>query len=231
MNKNIIALAICFCTVALLSCEGQKGKSNISLKNQSDSVAYSIGVSIGSNMKKDGLDSLNLDIIKQGMNSAIKGDSLMLTSDQSQSVIQSYMASKQKMKGDANMEAAKKFLAENKKKQGVVELPDGLQYIVEKEGTGPKPTANDTVKVHYHGTLIDGTVFDSSVDRGEPAEFPVSAVIPGWTEALQLMNVGSKYKLFIPPSLAYGDRQAGPKIGANSLLIFDVELLEIKGKK
>ncbi len=230
MNKNIIALAICFCTVALLSCEGQKGKSSVSLKSTADSVSYSIGVSIGSNMKKDGLDSLNLEIMKQGINAAINGDSLLLDAGQSQAVIQNYLTAKQQQKGNANNEAAKKFLAENKKKPGVVELPDGLQYTVVKEGTGPKPTANDTVKVHYHGTLIDGTVFDSSVERGEPAEFPVSAVIPGWTEALQLMSVGSKYKLYIPPALAYGDRQAGPKIGANSLLIFDVELISINGK-
>ena len=112
----------------------------------------------------------------------------------------------------------------------MVELPDGLQYQVVTQGTGPTPTANDTVSVHYHGTLIDGTVFDSSIERGQPAEFPVGAVIKGWTEALQLMKVGSKYKLFIPSDLAYGDRAAGPKIEANSTLIFDVELLSIKGK-
>jgi FKBP-type peptidyl-prolyl cis-trans isomerase FklB len=230
MNKQIIALAICFCTVALLSCEGQKSKSKVNLKTQADSVAYSIGVSIGGNMKKDGLDSLNLDLLKAGMSAVLSGDSVLLDANQCQTVIQSYLSAKQNAKGSANGDAAKKFLAENKSKPGVVELPDGLQYIVMKEGTGPKPTANDTVKVHYHGTLIDGTVFDSSVERGEPAEFPVGAVIPGWTEALQLMSVGSKYKLFIPPALAYGDRQAGPKIGANSMLIFEVELLSIKGK-
>lgn len=230
MNKKIFALAICFSTVALLSCEGQKGKTSISLKNTADSVSYSIGVSIGTNMKKDGLDSLNLDVLKEAIRSSIKGDSLLLDATSSQNVIQSYLTAKQKQKGDANIEVAKKFLAENKKKQGVIELPDGLQYMVIKEGTGPKPTASDTVSVHYHGTLIDGTVFDSSIERGQPAEFPVGAVIPGWTEALQLMNTGSKYKLFIPPALAYGDRSAGPKIGANSALVFEVELLSIKGK-
>jgi FKBP-type peptidyl-prolyl cis-trans isomerase FklB len=230
MNKKILVLAICFSTAALLSCEGQKGKTSVSLKTTADSVSYSIGVSIGSNMRKDGLDSLNLDIMKEAIRSAIKGDSLMLDANASQGVIQSYLAAKQKQKGDANVEAGKKFLAENKSKPGVKVLPDGLQYIVIKEGTGPTPTANDTVSVHYHGTLIDGTVFDSSIERGEPAEFPVGAVIKGWTEALQLMKVGSKYKLFIPPDLAYGDRAAGPKIGANSTLIFEVELLGIKGK-
>jgi FKBP-type peptidyl-prolyl cis-trans isomerase FklB len=230
MNKKIFALAVCFSFAALLSCEGQKGKTAVNLKSTSDSVAYSIGVSIGANMKKDGLDSLNLDIMKEAIRSAIKGDSLLVDAAQSQSVIQAYLSAKQKQKGDANLEAGKKFLAENKKKQGVIELPDGLQYMVVTQGTGPKPVASDTVSVHYHGTLIDGTVFDSSIERGEPAEFPVGAVIPGWTEALQLMNVGSKYKLFIPANLAYGERSAGPKIAANSTLIFDVELLKIKGK-
>ena len=154
----------------------------------------------------------------------------MLTQMEAQSVIQAYLGDKAKQKGDANIAKGKAFLAENKKKPGVVELPDGLQYQVVTEGTGPMPTANDTVSVHYHGTLIDGTVFDSSIERGQPAEFPVGAVIKGWTEALQLMKVGSKYKLFIPSDLAYGDRAAGPKIEANSTLIFDVELLSIKGK-
>ena len=230
MNKKIFALALCFSITALLSCEGQKGKTSVSLKTTSDSVAYSIGVSIGANMKKDGLDSLDLDIMKQAINSAMNGDSLLVDANLSQSVIQAYLARKQKQKGEAGMQIGKKFLEENKKKQGVIELPDGLQYMVMKEGTGPLPTANDTVSVHYHGTLIDGTVFDSSVERGEPAEFPVGAVIKGWTEALQLMKVGSKYKLFIPSDLAYGDRAAGPKIGPNSTLIFEVELLTIKGK-
>lgn len=230
MNKKVLALAACFSIATLFSCQGQKGKSSVNLKSTVDSVAYAIGISIGTNMKKDGLDSLNLDVLKAAIQSAIKGDSLMLNSAQSQGVIQSYLGNKAKTKGDANESIGKKFLAENKKKPGIVELPDGLQYQVVKEGTGPMPTANDTVKVHYNGTLIDGTVFDSSIERGEPAEFPVGAVIKGWTEALQLMKVGSKYKLFIPSTLAYGDRAAGPKIEANSTLIFDVELISIKGK-
>lgn len=231
MNKKVFALAAAFIIVTLFSCEGQKGKS-VTMNSTADSVSYAIGMTIGMNMKKDGLDSLNLDILKEAIRSAINGDSMLLDQTQSQGVIQSYLSGKQKQKSDANLEAGKKFLAENKKKdKDVVELPDGLQYKVIKQGSGPKPTASDTVKVHYHGTLIDGTVFDSSVDRGEPIEFPVSQVIKGWTEALQLMPAGSKYKLFIPADLAYGDRPAGPKIGANSTLIFDVELIEVKGKK
>lgn len=231
MKIKASLLALAFSVVTLYSCNGQKGKGDVSLKNLADSMSYSIGVSIGTNMKKDGLDSLNLDVLKAAMAAAIKGDSLKITQAEAQGVIQSYLQQKQQRKSDANAEAGRKFLEENKKKPGVKTTESGLQYEVVKEGTGPMPTANDTVVTHYHGTLIDGTVFDSSVDRGQPAEFPVGAVIRGWTEALQLMKVGSKYRLYIPSELAYGDRQAGPQIGPNSTLIFDVELLEIKGKK
>ena len=230
MNKKVLLLAVSFSVATLFSCNGQKGQKTVSLKNSADSVSYGIGISIGANMKKDGLDSLNLEVLKQAMEAAIKGDSLMMTSAQSQAVIQSYLGKRQDAKAAETGAVGKKFLEENKKKPGVVELPDGLQYQVIKEGTGPMPTAEDTVVTHYHGTLIDGTVFDSSVDRGEPAEFPVGAVIRGWTEALQMMKVGSKWKLFIPSELAYGDRQAGPSILPNSTLIFEVELISIKGK-
>ncbi|TDH20049.1 FKBP-type peptidyl-prolyl cis-trans isomerase [Segetibacter sp. 3557_3] len=131
-------------------------------------------------------------------------------------------------KAAANLQAGQDFLSENKKKEGVVELASGLQYQVLTEGTGSKPSATDKVKCHYHGTLIDGTVFDSSVQRGVAASFPLNMVIKGWTEALQLMSVGSKWRLFIPPSLGYGDRQVSAQIGPNSTLIFDVELLGIQ---
>lgn len=230
MKRKSIVLAACFSFSALISCGGQKGGGDVSMKTKSDSVAYAIGVTIGTNMKKDGLDSLNLDILTKAIKQSLKGDSLLMTSQQSQMAIQSYIGDKQKQKGDANIAVGKKFLEENKNKPGVKTLPDGMQYIVMKEGTGPMPVATDTVVTHYHGTLIDGTVFDSSVDRGQPAEFPVNAVIKGWTEALQMMKVGSKWKLFIPSELAYGDRAAGPKIQANSTLVFEVELLKIKGK-
>lgn len=230
MNKKVLLLALSFSVATLFSCNGQKGQKTVNLKNVSDSVSYGIGISIGANMKKDGLDSLNLDILKSAMEAAMKGDSLLMTSAESQAVIQSYLGKRQEAKSAAVGEAGKKFLEDNKNKPGVKVLPDGMQYIVIKEGTGPMPTAEDTVVTHYHGTLIDGTVFDSSVERGEPAEFPVGAVIRGWTEALQMMKVGSKWKLFIPSELAYGDRQAGPTILPNSTLIFEVELISIKGK-
>lgn len=216
---------------ALIACNVQKGGTNVDLKSKADSVAYAIGTSIGGSMKKDGLDSLDLDILKQGLNAALRGDSLLLDQMKSQSVIQSYLQERQKSKDAVNIEKGKKFLEENKKKPGVTELPDGLQYLVLKEGTGAIPAATDTVIVHYHGTLIDGSVFDSSIDRGEPATFAVTGqVIKGWEEALQLMKVGSKWKVFIPASLAWGDRAAGPKIPANSTVIFEMELISIKGK-
>ncbi len=230
MKRKSILLAVCFSFSALISCEGQKGGGDVSLKSKTDSVAYAIGITIGNNMKKDGLDSLNTDVLFKAIKHALKGDSALFSQTACQSVIQSYIGDKQKQKSEVNIAVGKKFLDDNKSKPGVKVLPDGMQYIVMKEGTGPMPTANDTVTTHYHGTLIDGTVFDSSVDRGQPAEFPVGAVIKGWTEALQMMKVGSKWKLFIPSELAYGDRAAGPKIQANSTLVFEVELLSIKGK-
>jgi FKBP-type peptidyl-prolyl cis-trans isomerase FklB len=231
MKYKSLLLAACLSFATLISCNGQKGKTNVALKTQADSVAYGIGVSIGQNMKKDGLDSLNLDILLSAMKTAIKGDSTTISSQQAQGIIQSYLTAKQKVKADATLTEGKKFLEENKKKPGVIELPSGLQYQVMKDGTGPSPIVTDTVVVHYHGTLIDGTVFDSSVDKGQPATYPVSGFIQGWQEALQMMKVGSKWKLFVPPSLGYGERAAGPKIPGNSTLIFEMELLEVKGKK
>ncbi len=130
-------------------------------------------------------------------------------------------------KAESNLKAGQEFLAANKTKAGITELPSGLQYEILTEGNGPKPTQYNTVTCHYHGTLIDGTVFDSSVKRGQPASFPLNMVIKGWTEGLQLMGTGSKWRFFIPPHLGYGDRQVGPTIGPNSTLIFDVELISI----
>lgn len=137
------------------------------------------------------------------------------------------LASKNKEKAEANQKAGEEFLEQNKTKEGVISLESGLQYLVLKEGEGPKPTATNRVTCHYHGTLIDGKIFDSSVQRGQPATFPLNQVIPGWTEGVQLMSLGSKYRFFIPSNLGYGNRQVGSDIGPNSVLIFDVELLGI----
>ena len=146
---------------------------------------------------------------------------------QAQIVIQRYMQANAQKKGQTNLEKGKKFMEDNGKKEGVITLPSGLQYQIVKAGNGAKPSSTDKVTVHYHGTLIDGKIFDSSVQRGQPAQFPVNQVIPGWTEALQLMTVGSKWKLWIPANLAYGERSPGGVIGPNETLVFDVELISI----
>jgi FKBP-type peptidyl-prolyl cis-trans isomerase len=208
----------------------------LTLKTQKDKISYAIGMNIGQSMKKDSLD-LDPAIVSRGLNDALTGAKPLMTEDEAKSVMtefRSEMMKKQQaaaqQSGDTNKQAGQQFLAANKTKEGVVTLPSGLQYKVLKEGTGPKPSASDTVVTNYRGTLIDGTEFDSSYKRGEPATFPVGQVIKGWTEVLQLMPVGSKWQLFIPSDLAYGERSPGGEIGPNSTLIFDIELLSIQGK-
>jgi FKBP-type peptidyl-prolyl cis-trans isomerase FklB len=193
------------------------------LKTTADSFSYAIGLSIASFYKAQGIKDINNTLVVKALADA-KADKALLNEAQVNSCIVSYMQAAAKER--PNKKAGDAFLAENKKKAGVVTTKSGLQYKIEKEGNGPKPKVTDQVKVHYHGTLIDGSVFDSSVDRGQPITLGLSNVIPGWTEALQLMPVGSKWKLFIPSELAYGDQETG-KIQAGSALIFDVELIEI----
>ena len=191
-----------------------------------DSVSYAFGVVLGNNLKNESIDGLDLEILKKGIEEVLNGTATLDNAAAGQ-MVNAHMKKAAEAKGENNKIAGEKFLEENKKKEGIITLESGLQYQVITEGTGPKPTAEDKVKTHYHGTLIDGTVFDSSVERGEPISFPVKGVIPGWTEALQLMPVGSKWKLFIPSDLAYGARGAGGKIGPNTTLIFDIELISI----
>ena len=232
MKYSAILLFATFTVFSFTSCDGQK-KSKSSegkLTTMIDSVSYGIGSTIGRNLQKDGLDSIDVDLLARGIKEVFEGKTAAMTAESAQMVIQNYVQGIQQRKQAANVEKGKKFLEENGKKQGVITLPSGLQYMVIKEGTGPKPTAEDKVTTHYHGTLIDGKVFDSSVDRGQPVTFAVNGVIPGWTEALQLMPVDSKWKLFIPSNLAYGERGAGGDIGPNETLIFDVELISIEGK-
>ena len=192
-----------------------------------DSVSYSLGVLVAQNLKQQGLDAIDATSFANGLEEALKGDSLKIDVNTANETVQQYMQAQQSKKFEKNISEGKKFLEENAKRPGVTTLPSGLQYEVLKAGTGPKPTANDQVTVHYAGTLLDGTTFDSSIERGEPATFGVTQVIPGWVEALQLMPVGSKWKLYIPYDLAYGERAAGPTIGPYSTLVFEVELLEI----
>src|SRR6516164_2797884 len=199
------------------------------LKDQKDKVSYSIGMQIGFNLARQKVD-VNPDILNAGIKDAIAGKP-QLTPDQVKDVMAQFekdMEQKQKQLGEKNKTDGAKFLEDNKKKPGVQTTASGLQYKVEKEGTGATPKATDLVTVNYRGTLIDGTEFDSSYKRGQPATFPVNGVIIGWTEALQLMKKGAKYQLFIPATLAYGERAMGPDIGPNSTLIFEVELQDVK---
>ncbi len=209
----------------------------LTLKTQKEKLSYAIGMNLGQSMKKDSLD-IDPAILTRAIKDALTGAKLAMTDEEAKTIITAFrseMMKKQQAEaqkiGDANKQAGEKFLAENKNKPGVVTLPSGLQYKIIKQGDGPKPTASDTVVTNYRGTLIDGTEFDSSYKRNEPATFPVGQVIKGWTEALQLMPAGSKWELFIPSNLAYGERSPGPEIAPNSTLVFDIELLSIQDKK
>lgn len=233
IRSAIIAMA-CFGLFSVQACSQSSEKgAPMELKTQKDKASYSIGVSIGKNLKDQKVE-IQTDILVKGLLDAYTGAKTQLTEKEMGEVLtqfqQEIMAKAQEeaaKKGGENKSKGEKFLADNKNKPGVKTTPSGLQYTVISEGTGPKPTASSTVKVHYTGKLIDGTTFDSSVDRGEPIEFPLNGVIKGWTEGVQLMSKGSKYKFFIPSDLAYGDRGAGNAIGPNETLIFEVELLDI----
>ena len=192
-----------------------------------DRVSYCFGLSIASNLISSGVTTINAEAFIDGLNVVFSGKMPEIMPDEANNILQDYFDKLQQAKGKEAKAEGEKFLAENKKKEGVVALPSGLQYKILTAGNGPKPKASDTVKCHYEGRLINGTVFDSSIRRNEPAEFPVSGVIAGWVEALQLMPVGSKWQLYIPSELAYGTHGAGQSIGPNQTLIFDVELLAI----
>ncbi|MBN1985485.1 MAG: FKBP-type peptidyl-prolyl cis-trans isomerase [Prolixibacteraceae bacterium] len=192
-----------------------------------EQFSYALGMSVAGNLINSGITTLNPELFLDALKDTFSGAEPRLTVEEANQVLEQFMTQKNQGEGSENLEKGKQFLAENAKNENVTELPSGLQYTILKEGTGDIPTESDQVKCHYHGTLIDGMVFDSSVQRGEPAVFPVNGVIKGWVEALQLMPTGSKWRLFIPPALGYGERGAGGAIGPNTTLIFDVELLEI----
>ncbi|MFT4071162.1 MAG: FKBP-type peptidyl-prolyl cis-trans isomerase [Dysgonamonadaceae bacterium] len=191
-------------------------------------LSYALGLSIGNNFRASGINQIDLESFQKGLQHVLEGIQPEMTYDEAKQVINDYFVELQEEKLKLNKKAGEEFLSVNKGKAGVVTLPSGLQYQVLKSGSGPKPSATDKVRCHYHGTLIDGTVFDSSVQRGEPAVFGVNQVIKGWVEALQLMAVGAKWRLFIPSELAYGASGAGQSIEPNSALVFDVELLGIE---
>jgi len=202
-------------------------------KSQKEKMSYIIGMDIGNNLKRQSIDIEPASLAK-GIKDALAGGKPLLTEQEIQEtmgIFQKDMMAKQQEMGNKNKKEGEAFLNENKKKEGVKTLPSGLQYRVIKEGTGKKPKLADSVTAHYRGTLIDGTEFDSSYKRGQPASFSVSRVIPGWTEALQLMGEGAKWQLFIPSNLAYGEQGAGAVIGPNATLIFEVELISVQEKK
>ncbi len=214
-----------------------KSATPLTLTTGKDKLSYAIGMNVGKNLQRQSID-VDPAILMQGLKDTMAGGKTLLTEQEAQSVLTEMQAEarkrqeeKMKVAGEANKKEGDAFLAANKTKEGVVTLPSGLQYKIIKAGTGPKPTATDSVVCNYRGTLIDGKEFDSSYKRGEPATFPVNGVIKGWTEALQLMPVGSKWQLVVPAELAYGSRGAGPDIGPDSTLIFEVELMSIQPPK
>ncbi len=214
-----------------------KAGTPFTLKTQKEKSSYALGMSIGTGLHRQGV-AVDAAVVARGLKDAMAGGKTLMTEDEMKTVLQQLrndvtkeQDAKAKVAGEANKKEGETFLTANKSKEGVVALPSGLQYKILKEGTGPKPTSGDTVSCNYSGKLINGKEFDSSYKRGQPASFPVTGVIKGWTEALQLMPVGSKWQLFIPPDLAYGDRGAGQDIGPGETLIFEVELLSIAEQK
>lgn len=203
-----------------------------------DKVSYALGLGIGHQLQQMGANDLNIDDFAAAIKDVIAGNELKVSHREAQGIVEDYFRKKEEKinaeraaNGKVAKEAGEKYLAENAKKDGVITLPSGLQYKVLKEGNGKKPKATDKVLCHYEGFLIDGTVFDSSVQRGEPATFALNQVIPGWTEGLQLMSEGSEYRLFIPSELAYGSKGAGELILPNATLIFDVQLIKVEKNK
>lgn len=225
-------LAVTLSTVLIAGCANAGGDTM--LKNEKDKVSYSIGLNIGGNFKSQSVD-INPDILIKGIKDALSGSKPLMTEKEIQETMTAFQkeitakqAERTKSLAETNKKEGEAFLAANKGKDGVKTTSSGLQYKIIKDGNGQTPKATDTVTVNYRGTLIDGTEFDSSYKRGEPASFPVNGVIPGWTEALQMMKVGSKWQLFLPPAIAYGERGQGRVIGPNAALIFEVELLSVK---
>ena len=222
--KNVIIISS---LLAVVACKTETPKE-VKLENELDSVSYSLGVNIGENINKQ-FEEYSLDNFVAGMKGVLNNEEEpKISGEQATAIIQGYFTKKQGQESESMIEEGRKFLETNASKEGVTVLESGLQYEVLAKGDGINmPKLEDNVTTHYHGTLMDGTVFDSSVDRGEQASFPVNGVIKGWTEALQLMAVGSKWKLYVPYDLAYGERGAGPQIGPYSTLVFEVELISI----
>lgn len=232
MNIRIMMITLCMA----LAVSPVFGEEKTELKTEKDKLSYALGADMGGNLKRFEID-INTDIYLKGMKDAMSGGNVLMTEQEIRATImslqkdvQAKQQEKMKVQAEKNKKEGEEFLAENKKKEGVKALPSGLQYKVITEGKGKSPSATDMVTVHYKGTLIDGTEFDSSYKRNAPATFPVNGVIKGWTEALQLMKEGSKWQLFIPANLAYGE-SGRPSIPPNSVLIFEVELIKVEAKE
>ena len=233
MNGRVLIISLCM----MLAVSPVFAKDKEELKTDKEKISYALGMNMGTGLKQNSLD-VDVDIVAKGIKDVVSGGKTLLTEQEARDIItalqkdmQAKMQEKAKVSAEKNKKEGEAFLAANGKKEGVKTLPDGLQYKVITEGKGKSPKETDTVTVHYRGTLIDGTEFDSSYKRKEPATFPVNGVIKGWTEALQLMKEGSKWQLFIPANLAYGERGAGNMIGPNAVLIFEVELIKIGAAK
>ncbi|MCB9255796.1 MAG: FKBP-type peptidyl-prolyl cis-trans isomerase [Chitinophagales bacterium] len=228
MKKIVLGVfTLAFASMALFSCNDKcTDHYSGTAENLSDSLGYALGVNIGENLKKSGFEEINEQAMAQAIKDIYAGTASMNSAD-AESFINNYMMQLSEKKAAEAAGEGLAFLEENGKRDGVITTASGLQYEVLTEGSGASPSATDVVTVHYHGTLIDGTIFDSSVDRGEPASFPLNGVIAGWTEGLQLMKEGGKTRFYIPSNLAYGERGAGQTIGPGATLIFDVELLKV----
>ena len=224
MHKTVQLLIVGF-AIVLSSCSNNA--TDKTPETEMEKVSYSLGVNVATGVKAQGLDTIDANAVAKAFKDVFEGNDLDISEEKSMEVLQAYFGKIQAAAQEKAGKAGATYLAENAAKEGVITTASGLQYEVLTEGGGAKPTAADQVTVHYHGMLTDGTVFDSSVDRGEPAQFGVTQVIKGWTEALQLMSVGDKWKLTIPSNLAYGDKGAGGMIGPNATLVFEVELLGI----
>lgn len=230
-------VALAASALLLSACANSANSAEDGALSFEDKAAYAIGVNLGKQLAQDAAD-INTELILKGINEALAGGELMMTEQEIGNTLQQFQQqlmqkrqAKMQEEGAENLEAGNAFLAKNGAREGVTTTTSGLQYEVMQEGEGTKPTATDSVTVHYHGTTIDGTVFDSSVDRGEPVTFPLNQVIAGWTEGLQLMSPGAKYKFYIPAALGYGAQSPpGAKFGPNATLIFDVELLSVGGE-
>ncbi|MBS7326185.1 MAG: FKBP-type peptidyl-prolyl cis-trans isomerase [Thiopseudomonas sp.] len=231
MKLKHLAAVVAVATLTLTGCDNKAAADKVELKTPEQKVSYGIGLGLGKNIKDDGIDGISPQAVAAGMADALAGKQRLDDEELQKAFtfVQERELERANALNDETAKAGKAFLAENAKREGVITTESGLQYKVLVKADGKQPKASDTVRVHYEGTLTDGSVFDSSVERGEPVEFPVMAVIPGWVEALQLMHVGEKYQLFVPSDLAYGPTSPTPAIPANSTLVFEVELLAIVG--